>query len=202
MTTSGRTPRPPRSPTPARSTGTPGSNTSGSTQNLAPDLARHSAAVTGLASLPPAGGAATLQVGKVDLISLGSPLNTGLSAVLGSDSDATLNTALGSFPETAGAATVSFTMPAAGSYALVMTAAPSGTVVTIPILVVAASPTSSSAPVLPPVSSSSTSRNVLSSTGISPAVSTGATGVAAALILLGVVVLVLARRRRQNGHDN
>ena len=177
--------------------------------NLAPDFARHSAAITGTGVIPGAGGTATLQVSALDLTSLGAPANTTLSVQAvpvpvegGSATD------LGSFPVTNGAASVSFTVPAIGVYELRMTASPTNTVITIPLVVVADQTTSTST--TPTTSAStqttaSTTRTTatkgssLSSTGISPEASSGTTLVATALILLGVVIVVLARRRQPTG---
>jgi 5'-nucleotidase len=100
---------------------------------VSPDFARRSVAVinTTPGEVKP-GEAITLAVSKLDLTSLGSPVNTTLSAVF-TDSSGTV-AQLGSVPVSGGAANVSLTVPAgaaAGTATLVLTAAESGTVVTI-----------------------------------------------------------------------
>jgi 5'-nucleotidase len=75
-------------------------------------------------------------VSKLDLTSLGSPVNTTLSAVF-TDSSGTV-TQLGSVAVSAGAANVSLAVPAgaaAGTGTLVLTAVESGTVVTVEVTV-------------------------------------------------------------------
>ena len=67
----------------------------------------------------------------LDLTSLGSPLNTSISASIGGVS-------LGSTPVAGGAATLSLVIPAGvptGQQSLVLTASPSGTTVTIPLTI-------------------------------------------------------------------
>lgn len=96
-----------------------------------PDYARRTVAlVNTTAAEVKAGEAITLAVSKLDLTSLGSPVNTSLTAVF-TDSAGTA-TQLGSVPVSAGAATVEMKVPAgaaAGSGALVLSAVESGTVV-------------------------------------------------------------------------
>ncbi len=104
---------------------------------LSPDFARRSVAVTNTTpgEVKP-GEVITLAVSKVDLTSLGSPVNKTLSAVF-TDSAGTV-TQLGSVPVQAGAANVSLPVPsgaAAGTGTLALTAAESGTVVTIEVTV-------------------------------------------------------------------
>ncbi|MBX3092690.1 MAG: ExeM/NucH family extracellular endonuclease, partial [Cryobacterium sp.] len=103
---------------------------------LTPDFARHSAQVTDVTPGPVApGDTVSLNVSKLDLTSLGSPANTELTLSWEGSS-----AVLGTVPVTAGAAAVSFTVPAdaSGPGVLLMTAAPSGTVVRVPIDVEAA----------------------------------------------------------------
>jgi 5'-nucleotidase len=104
---------------------------------VSPDFARRSVAVTNTTApeVKP-GEPITLAVSKLDLTSLGSPVNTALSAVF-TDSAGT-TTQLGSVPVTAGAASVSLSVPAgaaAGTGSLVLTAVESGTVVTVDVTV-------------------------------------------------------------------
>ncbi len=108
-------------------------------ESVSPDFARRSAAVVNTtAAEVKAGDALTLAVSKLDLTSLGSPVNTALRATftdfLGAVTD------LGSVPVSAGAATVDLTVPAgaaAGAGTLVLTAVESGTVVTATVTVAA-----------------------------------------------------------------
>jgi len=105
----------------------------GANSPLSPSFARRGVAVEGYTTAPVApGDSVTLKVSKLDLTSLGSPANTQLSMSWN-------GTVLGSVPVTAGAATVTFTVPAdaAGSGELVLTADPSGTTVRLPFTVTA-----------------------------------------------------------------
>jgi len=87
------------------------------------------------------GGPVTLAVSKLDLTSLGSPVNTALEA---SFTDAAGKvTALGTVPVAAGAASVDLAVPAGaaeGAATLVLTAVESGTVVKVAVLVGADTP--------------------------------------------------------------
>ncbi|MDE8587482.1 ExeM/NucH family extracellular endonuclease [Arthrobacter sp. NQ4] len=104
---------------------------------VAPDFARRSVAVTNTTAdgVKP-GGPVTLAVSKLDLTSLGSPVNTALEA---SFTDAAGKvTALGTVPVAAGAASVDLAVPAGaaeGAATLVLTAVESGTVVKVAVLV-------------------------------------------------------------------
>lgn len=103
---------------------------------LTPNFARHAAQVTDVTAGPVApGDTVSLNVSKLDLTSLGSPANTELTLTWEGSS-----AVLGTVPVTAGSAAVSFTVPAdaSGSGTLLMTAAPSGTTVRVPISVEAA----------------------------------------------------------------
>lgn len=109
------------------------------TSPVSPDFARRSVAVTNTTptEIKP-GEAVTLTVSKLDVTSLGSPVNTALSAVF-TDSAGTV-TQLGTVPVTAGTADVSLAVPAgaaAGPATLVLTAAESGTAVTVDVQVAA-----------------------------------------------------------------
>ncbi|MEC5191941.1 MULTISPECIES: ExeM/NucH family extracellular endonuclease [unclassified Arthrobacter] len=109
---------------------------------VAPDFARRSVAVVNstAAEVKP-GEAITLAVSKLDLTSLGSPVNTALRAEF-TAANGTV-TALGTVPVTAGAATVSVPVPAgaaAGTGTLVLTAVESGTVIKAAVKVAASVP--------------------------------------------------------------
>ncbi|MET3961854.1 5'-nucleotidase [Marmoricola sp. OAE513] len=98
---------------------------------LAPRFDRREVEGTGFpASIAPSA-AVNFSLSRLDLTSIGSPLNTTVAGVLKTPSG---ETSVGSFPVTAGAATIAFTAPASvpegSSY--VFTAQPSGTTVTIP----------------------------------------------------------------------
>ncbi|GAC1372077.1 MAG: hypothetical protein NVSMB43_08470 [Pseudarthrobacter sp.] len=107
-----------------------------------PDFARRSVAVvTTTAAEVKSGDAITLAVSKLDLTSLGSPVNTSLRAEF-TDAAGTV-TVLGSVPVTSGAATVDLKVPAgaaAGTGTLVLTAVESGTVVRTDVKVAASVP--------------------------------------------------------------
>jgi 5'-nucleotidase len=109
---------------------------------VSPDFARRTVAVVNTtATEVKSGDAITMTVSKLDLTSLGSPVNTALSAVF-TDAAGTV-TALGSIPVTAGAATVNVPVPAgaaAGTGTLVLTAVESGTVVKTDVNVAATVP--------------------------------------------------------------
>ncbi len=98
---------------------------------LTPSFARHAVQVTDVTAGPVApGDTVSLNVSKLNLTSLGSPANTGLTltweGIAGTIGTATV---------TGGAAAVTFTVPAGatGEGTLILTAAPSGTVVRVPI---------------------------------------------------------------------
>ncbi|TLM74945.1 ExeM/NucH family extracellular endonuclease [Pseudarthrobacter sp. NamB4] len=109
---------------------------------VSPDFARRSVAVTNSTpSEVKPGEAITLAVSKLDLTSLGSPVNRSLSATF-TDSARTV-TQLGTVPVTSGTAAVNLAVPAGaaeGTGTLVLTAAESGTVVTMAVLVGADTP--------------------------------------------------------------
>ncbi|NUT71889.1 ExeM/NucH family extracellular endonuclease [Pseudarthrobacter sp. C4D7] len=118
---------------------------------VSPDFARRSVAVTN--STAPGvkpGEPVTLTVSKLDLTSLGSPVNTALQASF-TDAAGTV-TPLGTVPVESGAASVNLAVPAGaaeGTATLVLTAVESGTVVKVAVLVGADTP---SQPVcVPPV---------------------------------------------------
>ncbi|HEY1158883.1 MAG TPA: ExeM/NucH family extracellular endonuclease, partial [Arthrobacter sp.] len=104
---------------------------------VSPDFARRSVAVTNTtaAEVKP-GEPIPLAVSKLDLTSLGSPVNTALQA---SFTDAAgLVTPLGTIPVASGAASVNLAVPAGaaeGTATLVLTAVESGTVVKVAVVV-------------------------------------------------------------------
>ncbi len=110
--------------------------------SVSPDFARRSVAVVNTTAAEVKGGDAfTLAVSKLDLTSLGSPVNTALRATF-TDAAGTV-TDLGSVPVSAGAATVDLKVPAgaaAGAGTLVLTAVESGTVVKAAVTVAASEP--------------------------------------------------------------
>ncbi|MCO4254355.1 ExeM/NucH family extracellular endonuclease [Pseudarthrobacter cellobiosi] len=109
---------------------------------VSPDFARRTVAVVNTtAAEVKAGDAITLAVSKLDLTSLGSPINTSLAAVF-TDSAGTV-TGFGTIPVSAGAAAMNLVVPAgaaAGTGTLTLTAAESGTVVKAAVQVAASGP--------------------------------------------------------------
>ncbi len=109
---------------------------------VSPDFARRSVAVVNTTAAEVKGGdAISLAVSKLDLTSLGSPVNTSLRAEF-TDAKGTV-ASLGTVPVSAGAATVDVMVPAgaaAGTGTLVLTAVESGTVVKASVLVAASTP--------------------------------------------------------------
>lgn len=109
---------------------------------VAPDFGRRSVAVVNSTAAEVKGGdAMTLQLSKLDLTSLGSPVNKSLSAVFTDSAGA--STALGTISVLDGAATVNLRVPskaATGVGTLVLTAAESGTVVRTAVTVAATGP--------------------------------------------------------------
>ncbi|MFJ3959029.1 ExeM/NucH family extracellular endonuclease [Arthrobacter sp. NPDC090010] len=110
---------------------------------LSPDFARRSVAVVNStpAGVKP-GEKLQTAVSKLDLTSLGSPVNTSLTATF-TDAAGKVTT-LGTAPVSSGAATVSFPVPAgaaAGTGALVLKAAESGTTVKLAVEVGKTTPT-------------------------------------------------------------
>ncbi|MDP5226671.1 MULTISPECIES: ExeM/NucH family extracellular endonuclease [Arthrobacter] len=104
---------------------------------VSPDFARRSVAVSSSipASVKP-GDALNATVSKLDLTSLGSPVNTSLTATF-TDASGKVTT-LGTTPVTSGTANVSLTVPAgaaAGAGTLVLKATESGTTVTLTVIV-------------------------------------------------------------------
>ncbi|MDQ0754264.1 ExeM/NucH family extracellular endonuclease [Arthrobacter sp. B3I4] len=109
---------------------------------VSPDFARRSVAVVNTtAAEVKSGEPITVAVSRLDLTSLGSPVNTSLRVEF-TDAAGKL-TGLGSVPVAAGAATVSVPVPAgaaAGTGTLVLTAVESGTVIRTDVLVAASAP--------------------------------------------------------------
>lgn len=109
---------------------------------VAPDFARRTVPVvnTTAAEVKP-GEFATLAISKLDLTSLGSPVNSALNAIF-TDAKGTVSQ-LGTVPVSAGAASVNLPVPsgaAAGTGTLALTAAESGTVVKADVNVAASAP--------------------------------------------------------------
>ena len=105
---------------------------------LTPDFARQAVGVPTVPSTVTAGDTLAFPVTKLDLTSLGSPLNTSLDVQLDGVS-------VGTVPVSAGSAEVSVTIPAgtsAGAHTLTLVASPSGTTVTLPLTVEANIPSS------------------------------------------------------------
>ncbi|MET0480586.1 MAG: ExeM/NucH family extracellular endonuclease, partial [Mycetocola sp.] len=100
---------------------------------VSPSFDRRSVQVTGIPTGPVTeGSTVTLNLSKLDLTSLGSPVNTLVTAAVDGVVVATA-------PVSAGAATVSFTVPeGAGTKTVTITAQESGTTVTVPLTVTAA----------------------------------------------------------------
>lgn len=106
---------------------------------LKPDFSRQSVAVSNIPTTVTPGGTLQFGVSKLDLTSLGSPLNTSLTVSIG-------NVVIGTTTVTAGAAAINMTVPLVdlalpglptGAQQLVLTASPSGTKVSIPVTVTA-----------------------------------------------------------------
>ena len=100
---------------------------------VAPSFAKHAVQVTGVPESVDAGGTVQFDVSGLNLTSRGAPENTSLTVSLG-------DTELGTVAVAAGAATVSVHLPAGtppGTATLTLTAAQSGTTVSVPITVAA-----------------------------------------------------------------
>jgi 5'-nucleotidase len=114
-------------------------------KGASPSFDRRAVAVAGVptAAVEP-GSTVTFEVSKLDLTSLGAPVNTQLAVTVG-------DTAVATVPVTAGAATVTFTVPAgvSGAQTVTLTAAESKTVVRVPLQVTGA--TVPGEPTTPPV---------------------------------------------------
>ena len=105
----------------------------GDNPDLAPDFARQAVEVVGAPTTVTTGSTVTFTVNGLDLTSLGAPQNQVLGALIGDRS-------LPDVTVTNGSAQVSFTVPddaPTGEQTLFLVAAPSGTVVSLPITVVA-----------------------------------------------------------------
>ncbi len=117
---------------------------------VAPSFARRAVQVTGAPETVVAGSTVEFQVSQLNLTSRGAPENTELSILLG-------ETDLGTAVVTDGAATVAVTVPAgtpAGPTALTLVASPSGTSVTVPLVIeqpVPATPSTTRLVAVPPV---------------------------------------------------
>ncbi|PFG36234.1 5'-nucleotidase [Flavimobilis soli] len=108
-------------------------------QGLTPSFARSHAKVVGNPASVVAGANVEIEVSKLDMTSLGAPLNTSVTATFTGGTLPAAGVKLGDFTVTGGAVTVSGTVPAAaaGAKTLTLVAAPSGTTVTIPLTVTA-----------------------------------------------------------------
>ena len=98
---------------------------------LTPDFARQAVVVSNLPTTASIGSTLSFGMSGLDLTSLGSPLNTSISASIGGVN-------LGSTPVAGGAASLSLVLPAGvptGQQSLMLTASPSGTTVTIPLTI-------------------------------------------------------------------
>lgn len=107
-------------------------------QGLAPDFARHAVVVADVPTSVEAGAEVAVPVSRLDLTSLGSPANTALSIQLD-------GTEIGTATVSDGTATATAVVPAgtpAGAHVLTLVAAPSGTTVTLPLVVEAGLPAS------------------------------------------------------------
>lgn len=101
-------------------------------QPLSPSFARRSVQVSGQPTTVDAGSTVAFGLSKLDLTSVGSPKNTSVTVTLASSGP---GIEVGTFPVSAGAASVAFTAPKAGRYTLVAKAAPTGTTVAFPLTV-------------------------------------------------------------------
>jgi len=115
---------------------------------VSPSFARSRVVVDALPGTVAAGAEVSVGLSRLDLTSLGSPQNTEVSGYLvpadGTFDPENPGSAVGTATVTAGAATLTATVPAdaaAGSYDLWVVAAPSGTTARIPVTVEAAAPT-------------------------------------------------------------
>lgn len=107
---------------------------------LSPNFKRHAVQVTNQPTEVAAGGPVSFDVAGLDLTSKGAPANTSLTGTLTPSSGDPVE--VGPFTVLAGATTVKFDLPqkiASGPATLVLTAAPSGTTVTIPLTITATS---------------------------------------------------------------
>lgn len=98
---------------------------------VAPSFAKHAVQVSGVPETVAAGDTVAFQVAGMDVTSKGAPANTEVTVSLGDQ-------VLGTVPVSSGAASISVTLPAgtpAGTARLTLTAAPSGTVVQVPVTV-------------------------------------------------------------------
>jgi 5'-nucleotidase len=114
----------------------------GANSPVAPSFARSRVVAGALPGTVDAGKQASVTLSGFDLTSLGSPLNTTVSARLVPAGASAAGVSLGDFAIDEGAAAIAATIPAgtaAGEYTIVATAQPSGTAVRLPITVKAGS---------------------------------------------------------------
>ena len=107
--------------------------------DLSPSFARTNAKVVGNPASVEAGSDLSFEVSNLNMTSLGSPLNTALTATFTGGDLPSGGVELGDFTVTDGAVTISGAVPAAaeGATMLTLVAAPSGTTVRLPITVTA-----------------------------------------------------------------
>jgi len=106
----------------------------GDTALTSPDFARRQVQESGMPSNVTAGESYSFTLENLDLTSLGSPVNTEVTATLEPLSGEGETVALGTFPVTDGTASIDLTAPRSvpEGYVVRLVAAPSGTTVTIP----------------------------------------------------------------------
>lgn len=106
---------------------------------LAPSFARRAIALSGLADSYKAGATVDLAMTRLDLTSLGSPKNTSVTATLsdGNEDHVGKKGWTQSFAVNGGASHIAFVLPTGkkGQFTLTLSAAPSGTQVTVPLTV-------------------------------------------------------------------
>ncbi|MEZ0449755.1 ExeM/NucH family extracellular endonuclease [Cellulomonas sp. ICMP 17802] len=155
---------------------------------LAPDFARQAVGVPTVPTSVTAGDALAFPVTKLDLTSLGSPLNTSLDVRLD-------GTSIGTAPVSGGSASVSVTIPSgttAGAHTLTLVASPSGTTVTLPLTVAAAVPSSTTTLTASPSSQvfGSSSRVTLTATVTASVPVSGSVDFVSGTTVLGTAALV------------
>ncbi|KQR11197.1 ExeM/NucH family extracellular endonuclease [Cellulomonas sp. Leaf334] len=154
---------------------------------LSPDFARQAVGVPELPETVAPGDTLAFPVTKLDLTSLGSPLNTSLDVQLDGVS-------IGTAQVSGGNADVSVTIPAgtsAGAHTLTLVATPSGTTVTLPLSVEAGIPSSTTTLTASPSSQvyGSTSRVLLTATVVSDERVTGSVEFVSGQTVLGTSTL-------------
>ncbi|MFY0409208.1 5'-nucleotidase C-terminal domain-containing protein [Solicola sp. PLA-1-18] len=102
---------------------------------LTPSFARRSTQATGFPATVTAGQQVSATLSSLDLTSGGSPANTSVTVTLVPQTAGARRVVVGTFPVSAGSASVSFTAPASlsGTYSVTAVASPSGTTVGAPL---------------------------------------------------------------------